>query len=292
MTSSVIKTTLLVLVVAAITPACVRLKDKDENNQDLKVRLKSYEIQNLTIEEPMYLVNGKLVRRDDLAQVKEENYERPLGSQIEYELHFEHLNFKEGGVLYTMGQVVRIFVNDLDSRGGKIISVPDDAVAPLMAEGVSGGSVYLQAQHARGDLGLFMVGGQGGQGIKGAMGLDGDGSTGMELRFSEAKGGKLYCGFGFRGGTGSEGARGGASGTADIVIYDDNNFDLHVNRQGGRGGNGGDGGDGGRSGPPGNYCRDVYKEPRGPNGARGPQGKDGIVQDICVTRNSGTRQCM
>jgi hypothetical protein len=140
------------------------------------------------------------------------------------------LNFKEGGVLYTMGQVVRIYVNDLDSRGGKIISVPDYVVAPLMAEGVSGGSIHLQALHARGVFSLLMVGGQGGQGIKGAMGLVGVGSNGVELRFSREKGGKVYCSRGGRGGVGSPGARGGSSGTAEVILIDDNNFELNLNR--------------------------------------------------------------
>ncbi|MGE5085793.1 MAG: hypothetical protein ACM3MG_05785 [Bacillota bacterium] len=291
MTSSVFKTTLLVLMAFAVTPGCVRLKDNDENDQDLHGVIKSYKTQNLTIDEPLYLVNGELVRRNDLAKVKERNNELPLGSQVEYELHFEHLNFKEGGVLYTMGQLVRIFVNDLDSRGGKIISLPDEAVAPIMAEGASGGSVYLQVQHARGDLGVFMVGGQGGQGIKGATGLTGVSSNGVEMRFSR-DGAEIFCARGGPGGRGSTGAKGGPSGTAEIVVYDDSNFDLRVSRQGGRGGNGGDGGDGGRAGGPGNLCLDVYKEPRGDVGPRGAQGESGLVQNVCVQRGSGARQCM
>lgn len=291
MKASFFKITLLLLVAATILSGCVRLKDKDEGNQDPKVSLKSYEIQNLTIDEPMYLVNGELVRRNDFVHAVERNKELPLGSQSEYELHFEQLNFKEGGVLYTMGQVVRIYVNDLDSRAGKIISLPDDTVAPLMADGISGGSILLQVQHARGVLGLFMVGGQGGQGLKGATGADGVASNGVEFRYSRG-GVKVFCARGGRGEAGAPGARGGSSGTAEVILVDDNNFELSLNRQGGRGGTGGEGGDGGRASGPGGRCLDVANEPRGEIGSRGLQGESGLVQDICVTRGSGKRQCM
>ena len=150
----------------------------------------------------------------------------------------------------------------------------------------------LQIQHARGDLGLLMIGGKGGQGMKGAMGAVGVSSNGLELRFSKEKGGNLYCAKGGPGGMGGPGARGGRSGNAEIVIVDDNNFDLVTDRQGGAGGSGGDGGDGGRAGGIGNYCLDVDKEPRGDVGPRGPQGETGPIQDICITKGSGNRQCI
>jgi hypothetical protein len=290
MKASFFKITVFILVAATILSGCVRLKDKDEGQGPSGVSVKSYEIQNLTIDEPMYLVNGQILRGPEAAQIKEENQSREIGALTEYELHFDHLNFKEGGVLYTMGQVVRIFANDLDSREGKIISLPENTVAPLLAEGVSGGAIYLQVQHARGVLSVFMVGGKGGSGIKGATGLAGDGRFGVQ---SMLLGHNLFvhCQIGGPGGQGSPGARGGSSGIADIEISDSNNFDLKLSRQGGLGGTGGDGGDGGFAKGPEIGCArnpNVY----GRQGARGPQGDNGIVQDVCVTRGTGKRQCL
>lgn len=287
MRSSLIKSTPLVLAFMVVTTGCVKLKDKNEDQAPTVVR--SFEVQNLTVDQPLYLVNGQFLRKEEVASTEEQNSQKSLGDRVEYELHFEHLYFKEGGVLYTMGQVVRLYVDDLDSRGGKIISLPEGIVAPLMAEGQSGGSVTLKIQRARGDLLLLMTGGQGGPGISGAQGVDGNDSDEIRTIYNRL-GGFLMCHVGGRGGSGSQGAQGGSSGIAEIELSDDSNFNLKIIRQAGIGGVGGEGGDGGIS--RGGYACDYSSFRKGERGSRGPQGVDGLVQEACIRKGSGPRQCM
>ncbi|MEK2689895.1 hypothetical protein [Bdellovibrio sp. GT3] len=255
--------------------ACVEVMDKD----DLKGEVVVKEIRNLVIDEPYFLVDGDFVPARRLTN--KPNAEMALlGDRQTYALSVDVLTFTDKGVLFTMGQDVRISARVLESQNGWITTFPADHEARLVADGVSGGNISLQVERASGSLNLVMQGERGGVGLTG-----GDPHPSMDGKSFPLP--RPMNGFGCtqpkEGAPGGLGARGGISGSAHIEILDGEGFVLNAKASPGLGGRGGPGGAGGR------YCMGSHK--RGPSGATGPVGAEGTVQTICVKRGSRELQC-
>ncbi|MBO9668172.1 MAG: hypothetical protein J7501_15325 [Bdellovibrio sp.] len=286
---------LLSLILFLTLPACMKIKDKNEG-EDRVPQVRILQVRNITIDEPYYLVNGELVRAKDFKQDDEQNLKAHLGDITEYVLNYDHLTLQEGGIIYTMGQIVRIVAKDLESRGGLITTFPDSIPAASNLEGASGGQLMVDIQHARGDLKILMSGQKGGQGLKGDLGTPGKVAIGGGIGdlgpgFGGGGGGgslATLCRKGQVGGVGKEGARGGPSGVAEILIRDDADFNLEVLRRGGLGGDSGEGGDGGEGS---GVCKKnpSFRGPKGPLGERGPEGQ---LETVCVKKGEKPRQCL
>lgn len=232
---------------------------------------------------------------------------------------FRRLFLTENGQIILRDKSVRIEVDQLHSQGGKILTFPAEAEAPVGKKGRSGGQIEIHAVKAVGTLFIELRGEKGGQGLpgeaadialKGITGLAGKegASTTSICERGEGCISKQLChiqpqrgmpgGQGSRGYRGYDGARGGNSGRLLMEIIDSTEFTFQGERfagEGGAGGIGGPGGEGGDGGPQGQVvggfgvgCDTPGSGPRGPQGIRGEPGQNGLPGQqewICEMRD-------
>jgi hypothetical protein len=236
------------------------------------------------------------------------------------------LIFLQDAVLSTDGADLKLVVDEIISHGGKISTLPISTKPELSADGLSGGSLHVEARTGRGHLTILAEGQSGGEGAKGSSGARGpkgprgnNGETGREVEcmslgllsfFPDRPGPcfpRYYCkrqtgdggrgGQGHRGGKGSRGGNGGDSAAVFVQIKDPSDLSIATESHVGLGGAGGQGGDGGRGGEGGDAgSQDRAKEcrkassgpegPRGPTGERGSKGTDGKRNPICLVLGS------
>ncbi|WP_413559843.1 hypothetical protein [Bdellovibrio sp. HCB209] len=250
--------------------ACVEIRDKEEEQEVLV-----YSASNITIDEPYVLVDGDLIPVRSLSQNVRHLY---VDSQKPFEVHLDNLTFKPGGVIYTMGYNVSFNVGNMITQGGLITSFPEGHQAQGGADGVGGGRLELNIQHARGELKVIMVG------ESGANGLSGNApDEALQAKPNPA----MICNKGLPGYPGGNGTSGGSSGTLEISVEDDSNFELSVKVQSGRGGLPGKGGQGGNPFPY-NGCFPQHIGMQGPDGAAG---KEGALEPHCVKLGDRERIC-
>jgi hypothetical protein len=262
---------LSILVVAGLSLlnliSCVEIRDKNDE-QNVQV----VEARNLTIDEAHFLVDGELVSFSSLKQKVPAFSRAELGKRTLYKFNFDHLVIKDGAIIYTMGNDVEFNIKDLESDGGAIRTMTHPMVAANSTDGISGGSIRLNIEHARGDLFLGLIGESGGRGYQGGE-SDWKGDATNSRCYQSNSGGQ-----------GGNGGRGGFAGQAEVVIQDDANFQFKYQMIPGVGG---EGGQGGGAIP---YCL-MIPGAVDTSGLKGSKGADGRVGEICITYGNGSRQC-
>lgn len=239
-------------------------------------------------------------------------------------LALDKLILRNGAGIVTGGNTAVIFVNELESENGAIVSFTQEkskadtgangsyAGAPGMPgkPGDSGGFVSIHVIKSL--TGILHVdlrgqdggdGGHGAQGSKGERGQNGEDSyTGPGNSFPflltcvrQAKAG-YKGGIGMPGGNGGNGGSGGQGGIFQLINIGvapipQTSFtfkaDPGMTGNGGNGGTGGEGGDGGSGGRGSIQCHGANSGPqgdRGQNGAQGVSGQQG-AQGRAVVKN-------
>jgi hypothetical protein len=285
----------LLIVSALLTnlPACIEVKDQGDEPQAM---VQTIQGGDLKIEEPLYLIEGEFLRESEI-----QNPEKSQSPSRDYEYNFSNLEIGPKGVLYTMGNKVRIHAQNFTSMGGTIASFPNGQTSES-GVGRSGGHVDVWAQKGEGVLNIVL------QGENGKIGDAGAAPTpemkGHQGNNGEDQGGCSYWigdkgwpgGRGQQGNQGQAGSAGGDSGTAVVTILSSVSFKLSVNIQEGQGGAGGPGGAGGEGGEPGlgglkSECKPGQrgktgdKGSQGLNGFLGAQGASGVKQTACLEIN-------
>jgi hypothetical protein len=286
-------------------PACLEIKDQDEEPKAVVAQV--IEGGDLKIEEPLYLIEGEFLRESETP-----NTEKSQSPPRDYEYRFSNLEIGPKGVLYTLGNNVRIHVENFTVFGGVIASFPENQKS-IHGDGRSGGHLMLWAQNAEGNLKVIMRGEQGKQGDPGnppdesLKGFPGPAGKSREV-VGQDEGGTVLTlpepgeqGYaGKKGFTGKQGKSGGNSGTLEFTAIQNKKLYLAVellaglSGMGGIGGAGGAGGDGGLGGE--YRTRDHKRAPSGPPGPPGPNGDPGIagisglVETACVTV-AGVMEC-
>lgn len=300
---------LLIPAIFAILPACVEVKDQDE---EPKAMVQVIEGGELTINEPMYLIEGKFLRESEL-----QNTEKSQTPPKEYAYSFSKLEIGPHGKLYTMGNVLRIHAQNFSAWGGMIASFPEGHVSTT-GDGRSGGHLMLWANQVEGSLKVVMRGETGKQGETGNApdeSLKGfPGAPGQSAQYTGSdEGGPTYSNpepggtghQGKKGFTGKQGYKGGNSGTFEFTSVQDSKIYLLVEMFAGAGGIGGFGGQGGAGGDGGLGGKSMSLKPRskeyarvksgdvgpqGPTGDPGEKGTSGLIETACVTI-AGIMEC-
>lgn len=289
---------LLISLLLTNLPACIEVKDQDD---EPKAMVQVIEGGDLKIEEPLYLIEGEFLRESEL-----QNPEKSQSPSRDYEYRFSNLELGPKGVLYTMGNKVRIHAQNFSTWGGVIASFPEHQQSTV-GEGRSGGHLMLWTQKAEGNLKVIMRGEQGKQGepgdapnesLKGYPGKEGAEklNAGGDEWNDPRVGGKGYPGK--KGFPGKQGYKGGNSGTFEFTaiqgqkIYLEFEVAVGVGGPGGVGGMGGPGGDGGLGGFRGGFKRAKSGQigDVGPQGDVGVQGPSGLAETACVTV-AGIMEC-
>ncbi|MFS4458422.1 hypothetical protein [Bdellovibrio sp. HCB2-146] len=292
---------IITLGILATLPACIEVKDKDEEGN---VVIQTIEGDDLVVDEPLFLHEGQFLRQDAFQQIRTRST-----SPQEYKIKLASLKMGPNGVIYTMGNTVRFDIHSLESMAGVIATFPEGSKAES-GKGRSGGAIIIQTANAQGILRIKLIGETGGQGdpgqsptaaMKGATGATGKnggnacgvggigGSVGGNFNVSGTVGGN--GGKGQQGFVGGKGYAGGSSGTLSLTVTNSVNFKPEVEikpGKGGAGGLGGEGGEGGDGGPGGKKpcAKDKYwpsgaKGPQGDRGPTGPSGSDGVSETAC-----------
>lgn len=224
------------------------------------------------------------------------------------------LIFMQDAVLSTDGASLKLVVDEVISHGGVISTLPRSSKPERGADGLSGGSLYLEARTGRGHLTIISEGQNGGEGVKGDSGIPGAkgprGSNGeadyeLDCLFASPESNlssflerpeprpcfkRWYCsrqtgdgGRGGKGGRGKSGGEGGSGGdSAKVLVKVEDPSQLSISTEvsvglGGLGGAGGNGGRGGAGGDAGSQDskRKCRRANRGPEGALGDRGPRG-----------------
>ncbi|MDG0816975.1 hypothetical protein [Bdellovibrio svalbardensis] len=312
------KWTLSILFAMTQLCACVEVRDNKKTEEPAPM-VAVQKFGDLVIDEPMYVYAGQILNAQDLAAAQKESGKEPLKESLaknesltkqDFEFQFDRLTITERGVLYTLGNNIRLHVADLSSAG-LITTFSEDQTAEPNKVGRAGGHILIDVERAEGVLNLVLRGERGGKGLKGANpdpsmkgsegspGTDGDafGSNGICNR--RATGGGIG-GQGKKGHPGQDGKNGGDSGTLELKIKNDQGFTYSIQRKPGRGGErgeggqGGEGGENGRSGSASFSCggfvlslgNEKNRGPEGEPGDKGQPGVDGISQTVCIDKNS------
>lgn len=293
---------------------CVEVKDKSDlpeaQAQVIKPMAPVQELSRIHIEGPTYLYDGRFLSQKQLEYEIHQSRGVLSRETQDLEFHFNEMTFAEGAVLYTMGNRVRLHVDEMHIVRARIQTFPDNRTAPLGQKGLSGGHLYLHIGKGEGHLVLQMNGENGSEGFPGAEPDD-------TLKGKKGESGKkgLCSGPGVvpitigkpgdkgqRGHIGGPGFAGGNSGTLELSIEQEKGFTFELLRspgKGGDGGRGGRGGAGGEGGDPGRTiraakalgCIESKKAEDGPQGDPGPRGTpgpEGLSDLICLTRNQNT----
>lgn len=282
-------------------PACIEVKDQDD---DADAFVQTFQGGDLIVEEPLYLIGGEFLRESEMLNY--ENSQSPTNEVQAFDYSFSSIDIGPKGILYTMGNNVRIRVQNFKSRAGMIATFPDGQRSS-QGDGRSGGAVNLWAQSAEGNLKVLMRGEDGRQGLPGNppnetmkgrtgdKGLEGAmiGTRTVRVASSGGRGGQGKKGF-----RGKVGFNGGNSGTFEFTVAQDNPLYLSLEMfagnggPGGVGGAGGAGGDGGLGGVIGGGARKA-SGPAGPVGDQGdvgPSGNSGLLETACVSI-AGIMEC-
>lgn len=230
----------------------------------------------------------------------------------------DKLVLKNHASIVTNGNTLVLFVNELDSEDGSIISFEDaDKKAATGADatssgaagnpgspGIGGGNVSIHIVQAL--VGILHVdlhgqaGGNGGHGAAGVVGVQGGGGTPCQagiVGFPPHPGCKHDGGQGGKGGVGSSGGTGGDGGTSGqggtLFLFNVGTTSLPSTSytftadhgDPGVGGPGGAGGPGGPGGPGGDGNLFCHGGPTGPPGNAGPNGADGHTGTVNANGN-------
>lgn len=274
--------------------ACIHVEDIDQPPQEAP-NLYATNIGNIIVDTEIYIFNGEILNKE--AYEKLQSLPRPLTPDNEdketVEIAFQSLTLKKGGVIYTMGERVRLKVHHLISEGGSIATFPKDQTAAPQENGRSGGFVYLHLDKAEGELFISLRGENGGigkpgaepdQSLRGKDGIAVFGRCGEDAYVTEGK-------KGLQGYPGGQGMNGGDSGNFELQISDQNKFKYRLEKVPGQGGIGGEGGRGGEGGITPNLCGMGRAPIEGDRGKRGVKGKDGGIGSLCLT-SYGTTSCI
>lgn len=304
----------IILVMSLFIPlsACVEVRDKKKEADPAVVEVpeippmvKPQHISRLVLDGPAYVYQGRILTQKEMESERAKNKNGITRDVRDLEFNFNEVILKKGAVLYTLGNRVRLKVDQFESDDATISTFPKTTTAPQGMEGRDGGHVLLSFKNAKGYLTVVMRGENGGQGKEGPApddklkGEKGAAGTPTQCSSANNKYGKNGepGGQGLRGYPGKAGSRGGSSGTLDLVIHEGNEFFHKIERaagsgglggQGGRGGPGGEGGDAGGKKGHSFVCIGTKKGGVGPEGEPGPsgdKGADGVIGTVCVTRN-------
>jgi|GEM_PF-2247291 len=292
---SVIQKIHILAVLTTVLSGCIEVKNGEEE-PTVPAMVEVQSEGRRVIDEPMYLYEGRFLTKTELDY---ELYKNPAGKKNatrDYEFSFTDLEITENGVLYTLGNNVRLHVQNLKTNNGTIVTFPEGATAVQGQNGRHGGHIFLHAQTAQGNLKVQLRGENGGRGVNGKApdaSLKGvNGAPGICTMMNSVlvpvpgkPGGK-----GLKGYPGGSGGRGGDSGSLEIMITNGEGFSHQVEKipgLGGKGGSGGAGGEGGDNGEP--QCLKGLPKQRGPqgdSGDNGADGKDGEKLNVCLHRGA------
>lgn len=284
-------TILFFLIVSAA--GCVKIQDSENPESPAPVSKslpppEVYEKSALVVDEDLYLWEGEVLNAE---QIRHKDTSRKLAALQVYK--FDVLELKSGGVLYTLGNDVKIEVADFISDGA-IQTFPEGRVAPAGHVGRDGGNIELRLQNPRGYLKAILRGERGGKGADGAPpdeALRGDPGrvySCAQVERKEHDPSQLLGKQGKRGHPAKDGFRGGNSGGMNIYYPLDADLVFVFEKCPGKGGEGGRGGAGGVRGPAGRACIIQPDERslsvdylRGDNGKDGKEGAEGQSQTVC-----------
>lgn len=306
------QTLILILFVTIQLCACIEVRD-NKKTEEAPPMVAAQRFADLVVDEPMYIYDGQILNEKDLVQAQKDQAEKKEAPQKhDFEFQFEQLTITERGILYTLGNNVRLHAEDLKITG-LIATYPENQTAPQNQDGRSGGHLFVDAGMGEGILNIIMRGEKGGKGLEGEKpdssmkgspgqtGKDGDYFGTNGICSSRATGGGIG-GKGIKGHLGKNGKSGGDSGTLEVKIKNDVGITYSIQRKpglSGEGGDGGAGGEGGDNGAPGRasfdcggwrLAPDSNQGPGGDVGDKGQPGAAGVLQTVCINRN-GTMNC-
>ncbi len=212
---------------------CVELKDPHKDPEppprpSSSSTVLSEDLGELVVDQPLKIMNGRLVSEEDLFQLNHANKAAINWTPGKVELAFKKLSFTNKGVLLIYGNQVILKTQELESDHGRIITFPEGDKAAADVAGLDGGLLNLSAEKASGAITFEMRGQAGGDGTPGRPGRPDDQ-------------GRLLCETAF-GENGKVGRNGGKSGLLSVKISDFQNLAYDVIVQPGAGGQGGAGG--------------------------------------------------
>ncbi len=270
---------------------------------------------DLEITDDQVLVSGKTIPLSKFASfpVELEAEKKTEKSQIDSKFYsVGRIYFSQGAKLFTMGQDINLDVDEIHSKGAELGTFPSGSKAFLNVEGRGGGRLIVNVNKLIGPLNVSARGEAGGDGLNGK-------EPGAELNGAAGRKGENFCtpnltevhvcngafienkdancnypdlkgesgSPGLKGYPGTNGRRGGDTGSIGIRIRELQNEDLIWMKEAGMGGEGGRGGIGGAGGPGGapgtirNYSGQDYcvapgnERQRGSPGSRGETGDSG-----------------
>ncbi len=152
-------------------------------------------------------------------------------------MYLDSVEFTEEGVLYTLGNNVRLHIKNLVSKKGKITTFPKNAIAAFGHDGRSGGNIFVTIDNAEGHLSFELRGENGGEGLKGP--TPDESLKGPTGAFRSLGKNPFIClglpgesgGQGRKGFTGMQGQRGGDSGTLELIVKAGEKFTSPVDIQ-------------------------------------------------------------
>ncbi|WP_374029649.1 hypothetical protein [Bdellovibrio bacteriovorus] len=286
---------------------CIEVRDKKgaEETPLVPAMVEVQKFDELIVSEDLYIYEGKLLTKTQLEYEKFRLKEELSRAVRDYEFSFEHIEFKEGVTLYTLGNRVRLHTKTLSATKARVTSFPQNQKAPPGVPGRSGGHILFEIGVAEGNLLFEMRGENGGDGLAGKAPDDSlKGASGKEGMPANCK--SLLIPKSFNGGPGEpgkkgfpgeNGERGGDAGTLEILVHESGAFMPEIKKipgqggHGGAGGAGGAGGDGGKAGRRFPLCPEAKAGSPGPQGASGDpgmRGEDGVANTACINKDTRT----
>lgn len=278
---------MLLMVMALLSlSACIEIKDPNQEQNDEGYKDKSVIVekaQQLIVDQPMYLYEGRVLTQ---AQFESEKNQFLPRNQIRYK--YDYLEIQSEGILYTLGQDVRLDIKKLSSEG-QIATFPEGAEAPKGVAGRDGGSIDMRIGEAEGTLRFWLRGESGGQGLDGGdpdEALRGQNGESLEkAACNEDTRRRAWGKRGAKGYPGGDGLPGGNSGVLKLVVINGDEFSAPFSKMPGKGGKPGIGNP--RGGPQGRHgaahcfmVSNTYEDPSmvGEPGDDGRPGRDGIEE--------------
>ncbi|HWU43865.1 MAG TPA: hypothetical protein VN132_10515, partial [Bdellovibrio sp.] len=150
--------------------ACVEIRDKKGDPATAgsaapAPMVKEKKFEDLVIDEEMYVYDNRILNAADLDQAQKDNayfHKRPAH---DFEFHFDHLTISENGTLYTLGNNVRLHVQDLEVTSGLITTFPENQKADHDKIARPGGHILVDVQNPKGFLKIALRGEAGSNGL-------------------------------------------------------------------------------------------------------------------------------
>ncbi len=205
------------ILASLILSGCIEVRDpeKTPDTQVAQESAPSETLDDLVIDQPMFLIEGKILTVRDIKQIKFDE-ERELSQEpTTVELKLRKLTFTENGSLQIFSNDLVLEVEEIQSSNGRIYTYPQGTKAGLANNGRDGGRINLLANFASGRLLLEFRGEEGGDGFS----ADPDPTPLFHRNICRYQRGKR----------GADGKRGGKSGYIEAIIKNEAKpFELRI----------------------------------------------------------------